>query len=758
MPRTPAALITLALAALSAHADVTNGSFEAPQNGALPSGWFIPTMMIEQGFAATTLDADDAPEGGRVVRLAFTGDTAPNQWGNLMQTIDATPYQGQRIELAARIRVDRESRNDRVQMWLRADRPGGKVGFFNNSAQSPARSPKWTDATIVADIEDDAASLALGFMVFGAADAFIDDVSIRILGDTNAGNIAPAPLEGRALDNVAAAVRLALAVRWFHPTTAARADDWDQFTIDLIDAAEGTATPAELALTLQQHLASRSRGVRVWAGPAMGAFQAPDLASADHIAGILHRGLGPNLDGYGNNNIYRSELIVEPRAQDRLPDTPAFSVLELPGGISAVVPHLLPAPNGVAPVPADIEPAAPALQRDEHWRPGVRDRTTRLASIGTAWGIFAHFYPYWDVIDTDWDAELKTALAAAAIAEDADAFQIALERLLAKAEDGHASAGFSGGSRAIPIDADLTSEGVLVVREHIDHPTLNPGDRIITLNGTPVMELIAERAGRISGSTEGFVNARALMAVLAGFEQPGVEASIQQPSGDRYTTTLATVTVGEYYRAAGTGSNHNHQNCDEIAPGVHYVDLNGLDWADLEPLLPELAAAEGVVFDLRGYPGSAGKQILHHLTDKPIHSAYWRVPVTTAPRLAGVTYDESRWNVMPLEPRIEGKVVFITGPRAISYAESCMAIVEAEDLGLIVGDTTAGTNGNINRFTLPTGQQVIWTGMRVVKHDGQTVHQGVGVAPDIRVTHTQAALAAGKDAPLERATELILDN
>jgi C-terminal processing protease CtpA/Prc len=98
-------------------------------------------------------------------------------------------------------------------------------------------------------------------------------------------------------------------------------------------------------------------------------------------------------------------------------------------------------------------------------------------------------------------------------------------------------------------------------------------------------------------------------------------------------------------------------------------------------------------------------------------------------------------------------VVFLTDASAISYAESCMSVVESLKLGEIVGQTTAGTNGNINQLTLPGGYTVIFTGMRVTKDDGSVYH-GVGVTPQHVVEPTIAGIKAGRDEQLDKAVEL----
>src|SRR5256885_921098 len=100
-------------------------------------------------------------------------------------------------------------------------------------------------------------------------------------------------------------------------------------------------------------------------------------------------------------------------------------------------------------------------------------------------------------------------------------------------------------------------------------------------------------------------------------------------------------------------------------------------------------------------------------------------------------------------------LAFLAGGGAISYAESTLGVVEENRLGAIIGEATAGTNGNIDPFTLPGGYRVVFTGMRVVKRDG-TPHHGVGIKPTIPVSRTIAGVRAGRDEVLERAIQYLV--
>ncbi len=190
-----------------------------------------------------------------------------------------------------------------------------------------------------------------------------------------------------------------------------------------------------------------------------------------------------------------------------------------------------------------------------------------------------------------------------------------------------------------------------------------------------------------------------------------------------------------------------------IKPGVMYVNLDRITDKEFQETLPSLQKAKGIVFDLRGYP-KVSPATIGHLIDKPVTCAQWHIPVTVYPDRQNVAFSFSNWEVKPKEPRLTAKVAFLTDGRAISYAETYMGIIEHYKLAAIVGSPTAGTNGNINPFTLPGGYRVIWTGMKVLKHDGSR-HHGLGIQPTVPVARTIMGVAQGRDEVLERAVAIV---
>ena len=149
-------------------------------------------------------------------------------------------------------------------------------------------------------------------------------------------------------------------------------------------------------------------------------------------------------------------------------------------------------------------------------------------------------------------------------------------------------------------------------------------------------------------------------------------------------------------------------------------------------------------------------EVINHLLTEPDTSSAWmRVPQIINPDQKKVVgFTKHGWHLQPKKPHIKGKVVFLTDGRAISYAESYMGFIEHYKLAEIVGQPTAGTNGNINPFELPGGFRVVWTGMRVVKHNGSQ-HHLIGIQPTVPVQRTIQGIIEGRDEFLEKALEII---
>ncbi len=740
MPRRVLLLVLLLSALSSLGAPNTtpqNLDFESGAPGEVPPGWFAPTAYL--GYV-TAIDTDSPRQGKQSVRVSGTPKPATPggmAFGNVMQSIDATPYRGKRVRLRGAVKVAAGT----AALWMRVDRPARVLGFLDSMSDRPILASDWTDYEIAGDVAADAETINIGMMVRGEGTAWLDDVTLETITPRAVRTGKPRAVSPRGMENLVAFTRLFGIVRHFHASDEAAAADWDAVAVNAVDAIEGAKDAGELAKRLQDVFLPVAPSLRVYAtGTAAPKFVKP--AGAEAIVSWEHHGFGSRQqpERYTSERVRRA---VNDEA-GRSPDPLQPLSIEIGGGVSASIPLAVFA-DASHTLPLATREAAPFSKAAYT----VSDRSTRIADVVILWNVIQHFYPYFDVVDVDWPAELRTALRAAGEDRGEDAFLRTLRRMIAAIDDGHGSvSGSSTQARApLPLRWRAIDKALIVTAVDNSVSGISIGDEVTAIDGRPPLPLLAEAEQLVSGATPQWRRLGALREIALGPVGSASTLTLRNADGSTRTVSVKRTTQ-ELLRET------RPDQIAELKPGIWYVDLDRVTDADFDASLGKLAAARGIVFDLRGYPHT-GTGPLRHIIDGLTESAHWIIPVLRRPDRADAEWpDRPRWQLTPLQPRLTKNIAFLTDCRAISYAESWMGIIQAYKLAPIVGETTAGTNGNINTIQLPGDYRVVFTGMRVLKHDGSR-HHGVGIAPTIPVSPTQAGIRAGRDEQLEKAVAIL---
>jgi C-terminal processing protease CtpA/Prc len=737
-------LVFLFAGLATAQVKVANPGFEQGESGGAPAGWVVPAAAANAGFGVK-LEDTGCRTGARCAMMTGAANAPANIFGNLMQSLPASGYTLRRIRLRAAIRV--EGAQTHAQMWLRLDRADRSMAFLENMGNRPVTSSEWKTYDIEANVPEDVAQLVFGVILFGGGTAWVDDVSLDILGEIRKDKTEePHPLTPLGLTNLTAFAKLYGYVRFFHPSDQAAKTDWEIFAIEGARKIEDAASTAELTKGLQQMFQPIAPTVRIF--PSGARPQATALPAGSEIVRYEHNGVGLASTTVPNN-IYKSERRRKPAAGEAMPKP--FEA-ELVPGVTASVPLVL---------YADSEgtlPHAPLPDASDLYDHTPADRATRLAAVVIAWNVFQHFYPYFGVVKTDWPAQLPKALGSAATDAGTADFQKTLQRLVAALKDGHGNV-MSPAVRPVsqpPLTLDWVEGQFVVTRvQKGKSEGVAPGDRILKIDGKPIDRAAAEARSLISGATEQWIRYRSAGDLSAcNPETRKMSLEIEPFANPGTSKTVELACASPKYKDMESYTEPRPEKIAELEPGIIYVDLDRVTEPDWTALVPRLEKAKGIIFDMRGYPGQPGIQALAHLTDTTIRSAKWNVSSAAMPDQLDSPYHESGWDVQPEKPYFSARRVFLTDGRAISYAETVMGIVEHYKLGEIVGGPTAGTNGNVNPFKLPGGYMVAWTGMKVLKHDGSQ-HHGIGILPTVPASRTRKGVAEGKDEILLRGLAVV---
>lgn len=368
----------------------------------------------------------------------------------------------------------------------------------------------------------------------------------------------------------------------------------------------------------------------------------------------------------------------------------------------------------------------------------------RSAAAVVAWNVFQHFYANFPS-EVNWKKQLETVLYKAYSDKDENQFLSSLRHMIAVLQDGQANVvlqRLEDTMTSMPLTFDWLNDK-LVVSESWDE-VLRPGDEILAVDGVESPELLHELEKGISGSSH-WKRYRALQSLGRGVS--GSEAQLEIHAAVEPLNLRVKRSISHRLHR------YRWEPFQRVRDDLYYVDLARVSVEEFEEKLGVLYEASGIIFDCRGFMDYKKKRIFSYLIDKSISSPVWNTPQILYPDRREVEFENLQWRIDPREPKLNGKMVFIMDAGTYGTAEVFLSIVKYYKLGLLVGQPSAGTMGEINRFKVPGGFLFNFTGMRVLKHNLSEFPLS-GIKPDYRVRKSMAAVKKGEDEFLKKAVSL----
>jgi C-terminal processing protease CtpA/Prc len=615
---------------------------------------------------------------------------SPDDFWTMTNCIDAIPFRGKEIKFKAAVK----SVEGGGQLWLRVDREKGQIGFFDNMDNRPIQSSQWGYYEISGPVAADALQICYGFLLKGSGAMNVDDFQLYLKKNNQSESWELVPIKNPSFE----------ADKEGEAPSQWSCQDKETYTVQVTSA---TA-------------ASGSKSVSIKSPPVIISGPLPDFQPLPKIGDHIAKDIGAGLSCLMPIALYGTETYTYPQAPEKtlalLNDNVKREIPQNPGSLSG------------------------------------DDLYVRLADIVIAWNVFQHFYPYFDVVQTNWQAALAEALANAYQDKNQLDFLKNLKKFTAKLKDGHGYVSLKGDnskSYHLPVSWDWI-EKQLVITTIYDETLANiqVGDVVVRINGVTAKDALENEEQYISASTPDRKRFLALFDLLTGEKNTKFHLEIKRNGKTYHEILYATSSIQDFYAL----SRKNAIQSKMLEKGIYYLNLDRITMEEINQLMRELTNAKAIICDLRGYPNSNHQLINHLLKEKDTAKWMW-IPQVIYPDYENVTYQKIGWNMEPIQPHLTAKIVFIINSRAISYAESYLSFIEGYKLATIVGQPSAGTNGDVNPFDLPGGYTIYWTGMRVVKHDGSQ-HHGVGIIPNVRVERTIKGIKEGRDEFLEKALEI----
>lgn len=354
----------------------------------------------------------------------------------------------------------------------------------------------------------------------------------------------------------------------------------------------------------------------------------------------------------------------------------------------------------------------------------------------TRWNIIRHFYPYYEEENLDWNRQLEIYLYKTIEMEHINnldslhAWYSMLCRFLNPIKDGHL---FEQSDMMIsniqstylpeyyaPAETKFVNDTLLIRTQSVlPHPW-----RILhTIDSLPASEHLQYCRAVTNAATEAHRNN---LAVRKLFSSPVYGTSFlilsSDCTGHMHKDTLHATLPDIFVPEQEKEPIRIYRN------GILYVDASSQHLNEKQFLSAITPDIKGLCFDLRGLPSIQFETILAHLITSDITAPATEVPINCFPFQREVSWRIGTETLKAKYPHITLPATFICDANTVSWGETILMMVRHYRLGTIIGQTTAGTTGDMTLLDLPLFP-FFMTGMRMHGMDGEQ-HHALGIIPD----------------------------
>lgn len=391
------------------------------------------------------------------------------------------------------------------------------------------------------------------------------------------------------------------------------------------------------------------------------------------------------------------------------------------------------------------------------------DAGYRLLSLYRYWSMINYFFPYKDVIGTDWNTILNNSLPDFVNAKDQREYVLASLKLIASIHDTHANIWSSNaaleefkGKYRLPFKAEFI-ENKLVVTGYAFGDTLGVkqkfliGDVISEINGRSTAELVKyflpyTAASNYDTQLRDLPNNFLLRGQSELFNINLLRA------GKKTAQTIKGLKANYF-----GSSNHKVENTGFklLDNNIGYVFPGRYRNSDLPAIKTLFKNTSGIIVDMRCYPSDFMPFTFGNYL-KSANTPFVKFSNSTLDHPGLFIYSPLLNNGGSKEDAYPGKVVVIVNSTAQSQAEYTTMAFQSAQRVTVIGSTTAGADGNVSQIQLPGGIYTMISGIGIFYPDGSPT-QRVGVRIDQVIRPTIKGVIEGRDELLEKAKELIND-
>ena len=386
------------------------------------------------------------------------------------------------------------------------------------------------------------------------------------------------------------------------------------------------------------------------------------------------------------------------------------------------------------------------------------DAGFQLLALYRYWNMVYYFFPYKSLTDADWNMVMKNQIPSFLSATDKKSYWQAVRRLIAQIDDTHGAVWNVKPTKTLdyyrpPFRVSFLKNDTLVVTSYWDSDKIDSsgphiGDIITHIDRKPVSFWIDSLAPYYAASNYP-VKLRQLSWEICGGNKPSVSISFIS-DGIAKEATVARYNVDEM------GYNFQTDSIcyKDLGDSIGYVSMDDITEAWVKRIADTLHSTKSLILDLREYPNETINYKLYAiLSDKS--RPYFKATEANMVNPGQFTFSKPVYTGKGKQA-YPGKIAILINEQSQSHAEFCTMMYRTLPNSIVIGNTTAGADGNVVGIQLPGGVCSYFSGIGIYYPDG-TETQRVGIIPDIYVWPTVQGIRDGRDEILEKALEWLAE-
>lgn len=390
------------------------------------------------------------------------------------------------------------------------------------------------------------------------------------------------------------------------------------------------------------------------------------------------------------------------------------------------------------------------------------DTAYRLLGLFRFWNVINYFYPYKYATDKPWDKVAFDLIPEFVKANDTLSYHKAVLKMASSIDDGHGGIWpfldiEVAGKYSPPFYFKLIDDKA-VVTKILDENLfdIQKGSIIENINGISLKRRLKELWDYVPASNK-VAKYKDLHKIILNSKEKSAVYSGYNPDGTKFTSSIDLSErnyLKEYFDFHEMTSPITSKM---IANDIAYIYASNITYENMDSIMQPLLKTKAIILDLRNYPSKMSPyKIANYFLDKPtVYSVMTRNDFRYPGLMiyentnAGTTVETvGKNNPNPYQ----GKLILLVDYRTQSLPEFKSLILMTYKNTVIIGNQTAGADGNQTRMIFPGNYKISFSGFGVYLADGGEA-QRVGIPIDIPVKYTIQDFIENKDPILERAIE-----